>query len=223
MSSTLSALAPSFIPRGEGIALDLLNANISIANGPSNLCALSPMAAEFVPADNPLPQTKGTKSLSFCYLNARSILARSSDGLPRFDHLYNFVCSENSYDIILVTETHLDNSIDSSEINIDGYHLFRRDRNRHGGGVAVYVSEKRPRAGEALPLPPVLAAAAPKTGEVRGSRRSPLSCRASPPALRGSPLMRGSFGWGGTAARSSMTRSLPCRVLHTALSTPISC
>ena len=139
MSSTLSALAPSFIPRGEGIALDLLNANISIANGPSNLCALSPMAAEFVPADNPLPQTKGTKSISFCYLNARSILARSSDGLPRFDHLYNFVCSENSYDIILVTETHLDNSIDSSEINIDGYHLFRRDRNRHGGGVAVYV------------------------------------------------------------------------------------
>ena len=40
---------------------------------------LSPLAAEFVPAHTRVtgPQTKQVKSLSFCYLNARSILAQS--------------------------------------------------------------------------------------------------------------------------------------------------
>ena len=79
------------------------------------------------------------KSISFCYLNARSILSRSSDGLQRFDHLHNFVCLDNSFDVILITETHLENSIDSIEINIEGFQLFRKDRNRSGGGVAIYV------------------------------------------------------------------------------------
>ena len=104
------------------------------------------MAAEFVPANmrNSCPRNKSIQSLSFCYLNARSILAQSSDGLPRFDHLYNFVCLDNSFDVILVTETHLDNSIESLEINIEGYQIFRKDRNRHGGGVAIYMRRASP-------------------------------------------------------------------------------
>ena len=128
---------------GQG-TLSQLNANTPIADGPKNARNLSPLAASFVPTDNcaTRSKTKENKLLSFCYLNARSILARSSDGLPRFDHLYNFVCSDNSFDIILLTETHLDNSIDSVEINMDGYQIFRKDRNRHGGGVAVYVKDE---------------------------------------------------------------------------------
>ena len=32
--------------------------------------------------------------------------------------------------------------IDDSELYIDDYILLRRDRTRHGGGVAVYISER---------------------------------------------------------------------------------
>ena len=53
--------------------------------------------------------------------------------------LKNFCCSDNSYDIILLSETHIDCSVDSSEIELDGYQLFRKDRNRHGGGVLIYA------------------------------------------------------------------------------------
>ena len=37
-----------------------------------------------------------------------------------------------------LSETHLCTNIDDSEIMIPGYTLMRRDRNRYGGGVAVY-------------------------------------------------------------------------------------
>ncbi len=44
-------------------------------------------------------------------------------------------------DILCVVETWLDDSIDDSEISIPGYHSLRLDRNRHGGGIAIYISE----------------------------------------------------------------------------------
>ena len=102
---------------------------------------LSPLAVEFIPASSQ-PPVKRISALSFCYLNARSLLARSSDGRPRFDHLHNYAVVENSFDIILITETHLDQTIDSIEINISGYQLFRNDRNRNGGGVAIYCRDE---------------------------------------------------------------------------------
>lgn len=43
-------------------------------------------------------------------------------------------------DVIAITETHLNESIDDSDIFIEGYCLWRLDRrNKHGGGVAFYV------------------------------------------------------------------------------------
>ena len=38
-----------------------------------------------------------------------------------------------------LSETHLCTIIDDSEIRIPGYTLIRRDRNRSGGGVAMYI------------------------------------------------------------------------------------
>ena len=43
--------------------------------------------------------------------------------------------------IIALTETWLSNVLGSSEISISGYQYFRRDRNRHGGGLALYVHD----------------------------------------------------------------------------------
>ena len=42
-------------------------------------------------------------------------------------------------DILCIVEIWLDNSIDDKEISIPGYHSIRLDRNRHGGGIAIYV------------------------------------------------------------------------------------
>ena len=33
----------------------------------------------------------------------------------------------------------LDSSIPNDEININGYDIVRKDRNRNGGGVALYI------------------------------------------------------------------------------------
>ena len=35
----------------------------------------------------------------------------------------------------------LDSSISNNEINISGYEVVRKDRNRNGGGVALYILE----------------------------------------------------------------------------------
>ena len=43
-------------------------------------------------------------------------------------------------DIAVITETHLKKKHADHSFNIDGYRLFRRDREgQRGGGVAVYV------------------------------------------------------------------------------------
>ena len=47
---------------------------------------------------------------------------------------------------LALTETHLFPSIDDDEIHLDGYDLFRSDRNRHGGGVVIFCrSELEPK------------------------------------------------------------------------------
>jgi predicted glutamine amidotransferase len=46
----------------------------------------------------------------------------------------------------LINETRLDNSISSAEVQICGYEIARRDRNRNrnGGGVAIYLRNNIP-------------------------------------------------------------------------------
>ena len=66
------------------------------------------------------------KQLSFCHLNIRSLLQQSDIG-KRFDHLYNYVCRDNCYDVVALTETHLSQDIDDNEINIENCTLFRMD------------------------------------------------------------------------------------------------
>ena len=46
--------------------------------------------------------------------------------------------------IISLCETWLDETISDEELYIDGYTLTRRDRNRNGGGVAIYTQDTIP-------------------------------------------------------------------------------
>ena len=43
--------------------------------------------------------------------------------------------------ILALNETKLDKSIDDSLVNIEGYTIIRHDRDRHGGGVAIYLKD----------------------------------------------------------------------------------
>ena len=41
--------------------------------------------------------------------------------------------------VIAVSETWLDSSIQDGEVGLSGYYIYRRDRNRHGGGVCLFI------------------------------------------------------------------------------------
>lgn len=65
------------------------------------------------------------------YYNARSLL-------PKYDNLLATISILDPH-IICVVETWLSSEIHNCEIHIPGFQLYRYDRNRHGGGVLIYV------------------------------------------------------------------------------------
>lgn len=81
-------------------------------------------------------QNKKLKSkLSFLYLNARSIVNKHKE--------LELYVLEEKFDVVCITETWMNESILDSEMSINGYALYRRDRDdadkQRGGGVAIYV------------------------------------------------------------------------------------
>ena len=70
-------------------------------------------------------------TLSIVYYNARS-------RLPKLDDIRAVSVAE-SPDIICVVETWLSNSISDYEIVLPGYQCVRCDRDRHDGGVLMYI------------------------------------------------------------------------------------
>ena len=65
------------------------------------------------------------------HLNVRSLLPKISE--------LRIIANKTSAAVIALTETWIDNSVTNSEISIDGYTVLRKDRNRHGGGVCLYI------------------------------------------------------------------------------------
>jgi len=72
------------------------------------------------------------KGLHFVHLNCNSLL-------NKIDEIRDFVTNFKPH-VICFSETKLDSTVTNSEVLIDGYSNIRRDRNRHGGGVAIYIS-----------------------------------------------------------------------------------
>ena len=58
--------------------------------------------------------------------------------LPKINEL-RYIAKVNEAAVIGISESKLDDSILSFEIQIENYDLFRSDRNRHGGGVACFI------------------------------------------------------------------------------------
>lgn len=71
------------------------------------------------------------RGLHFVHINARSILPKLSE--------IKLIASQTRAAIISVSESWLDSSITDSEILIDGYYSIRKDRNRQGGGVCMFI------------------------------------------------------------------------------------
>ena len=65
------------------------------------------------------------------YLNVNRLL-------PKCDQLGIF-CEENKIDVMAINNTKLDYQIDDNEIQITGYSIIRKDRNKFGGGVFLYI------------------------------------------------------------------------------------
>ncbi len=74
------------------------------------------------------------RGLRMCNLNIVTLIAK-------IEHVKLFL-GTTGVEILALNETRLDGNIDSDELHIPGYVLYRNDRNRKGGGVAMYVSEK---------------------------------------------------------------------------------
>ena len=74
---------------------------------------------------------KSSPGFKCCHINIHSLLRK-------IDELRHLILDLDVH-CISVNETLLDSSISNIEINIDNFSVFRNDRNRHGGGVALYV------------------------------------------------------------------------------------
>ena len=75
--------------------------------------------------------TSWSSLFTILYYNARSLI-------PKLDEL-SLLASVHNPDIICIVETWLEGNVDDTEISIPGYHPIRLDRNRHGGGVLLYI------------------------------------------------------------------------------------
>jgi len=71
------------------------------------------------------------KGLHFTHLNIRSLL-------PKLSELKTIILNTNVA-VLSFSETWLDNTITDSEIEIQGYSIIRKDRDRGGGGVCMYI------------------------------------------------------------------------------------
>ena len=71
------------------------------------------------------------RGLHFVHINTNSLL-------PKVDELW-YIAKLSEAAIIGISESKLDDTFLSSEIQIENYDLIYSDRNRHGGGVACFI------------------------------------------------------------------------------------
>ena len=51
---------------------------------------------------------------------------------------------QGTFDIFLLSETKIDESFPDKQFRLNNYKIFRKDRNRYGGGIMFYVNENLP-------------------------------------------------------------------------------
>lgn len=103
------------------ILMLLISGNVSPNPGPFNDCG----PTFKVPVD-----FRSRSGLGFIHMNVRSLL-------PKLDMVRIWVLN-TSPDVLVISETWLNRTVSDKTIGIDGYTVYRADRPKRGGGVAVY-------------------------------------------------------------------------------------
>ena len=57
---------------------------------------------------------------------------------PKIDDIKILVSQNPDINIMCLSETFLDNRVMDSELTMDGFDFFRKDRSTHGGGLIIY-------------------------------------------------------------------------------------
>ena len=85
-----------------------------------------------------LENFKGAKGIKFCHLNVRSLLKKIDQ--------FRFHFEDSGIDVITLSETWLSSGIGSNILQMDGYQLYRWDRDcaergrvKKGGRLMIYV------------------------------------------------------------------------------------
>ena len=73
------------------------------------------------------------KGLHFIHLNVRSIL-------PKMQEI-RILANNTNAAVMCFTETWIDDSVTNNETDVPGYTIVRKDRNRNGGGICMYIRE----------------------------------------------------------------------------------
>ncbi len=71
------------------------------------------------------------KGFTIAHLNIRSLVKNI--------HQFRLYLHKQQFDVICINETRLDATVPNHEVGINGYEIVRNDRNRNGGGVAIYL------------------------------------------------------------------------------------
>ena len=74
-----------------------------------------------------------SKGLTLLHINVRSLLPKLTE--------IRILLRDSNAAFLAVTESWLDKTVGEGEINVDGYNFVWKDRNRHGGGVGIYIRE----------------------------------------------------------------------------------
>ena len=76
------------------------------------------------------------KGLRFAHLNICSLRNKVTELCS--------ILNENNFHVMAITETHLGENIQDSQLAIQGYNIIRLDRDEKGGGIALYIQDHIP-------------------------------------------------------------------------------
>ena len=99
----------------------------------SSVPVVSEIADEAIVAENiQKPRTNHRKQCIIANLNI--------NGLPNNCEEIKEWLAQKAFDILSIEETKIDRTFPNSQFRVEGFKLFRRDKVKGGGGIAVSIS-----------------------------------------------------------------------------------
>lgn len=130
--------SPQESPAKRKCSTTLFQSNCSVSNNddnsvdPTHTSQSNSSHCENIPSYPELPAClKYANGLCIAHLNIWGLGSK-------IDQI-RILLQERHFDVLGLSETFLTVNVPSSFIHIDGYTLYRKDRESHGGGIAVYV------------------------------------------------------------------------------------